>query len=263
MPETGASWPWNSGIAAASLDDLVAHVIAEAGLGRGDHILTLNLDIYRLMRSLPPEDRNALIASFTRIVADGTPILWAARLAGQSVPSRLTGADLLPKLTEAAIATGLHVHFSGGPPGAADRAMRLLSPPTPVSGKISTSTYRLPQRSWDSGYESAAAEILALEPDVVFAAYGFPKQDYLAAAIRRRSTSVSVIGCGAALEFAAGMTPRAPKVMGTLGLEWLFRMMREPKRLGRRYLIADLPALPTLLVSALRARVVGASTRPA
>jgi N-acetylglucosaminyldiphosphoundecaprenol N-acetyl-beta-D-mannosaminyltransferase len=247
-------WPWDASLYASTLKALVPTLVDCAARGEGQHVLTLNLDIYRQLASMPLAESESLRSAYTVVLADGMPIVWAAALAGQPVRERVTGADLFLALSPAALAADLHVHLTGGPPSAADRAAVAIRSVVPRAGLLSTSAFALATNSGDRSYTDAAKAVVAGSPDIVFSAYGFPKQDHLAMAVRRLDPSITVIGCGAALEFAAGMVPRAPAALQRTGLEWLFRLGTEPRRLGRRYLVEDLPALRPLAVSALRDR---------
>ncbi|MGY1631532.1 WecB/TagA/CpsF family glycosyltransferase [Geodermatophilus sp. SYSU D01186] len=236
-------------------------LVAASRAGTGHHVLTLNLDIYRHLIHLPAPHAEGLRSSYTLLLADGMPLVWGAALARCPVPGRVTGADLLPALTRAALAEGLHVHYTGGPPGAAEGAAAVVPSEERGQGRLSTSAFQLARDPADQSYRQAAGAILAERPDIVFAAYGFPKQDHLGVAVRDLDPSVTVIGCGASLEFAAGMVRRAPTALQRTGLEWLFRLGTEPGRLGRRYLVEDLPVLVPLLRNALRARHQRAESR--
>ncbi|WP_244522748.1 WecB/TagA/CpsF family glycosyltransferase [Geodermatophilus africanus] len=229
-------------------------LIAASRQGVGHHVLTLNLDIYRHLAYLTAPHAQKLRSSYTLLLADGMPLVWGAALAGRPVPGRVTGADLLPILTRAALSAGLHVHYTGGPPGAAEGAAAAVIPEGRCSGRLSTSAFRLARDPADPCFREAAGSILADRPDVVFAAYGFPKQDHLGVAVRDLDPSSTIIGCGASLEFAAGMVRRAPAALQRTGLEWVFRLGTDPGRLGRRYLVEDMPVLVPLLRDAVRAR---------
>lgn len=248
-----ARWPWKPGLTTATIRSAALDLVSKATNGDGAHVLTLNLDIYaQITRPSWPHQR--LRESFDYLLADGMPILWASRLAGRPVPERVTGADLLPSVVELAVADGVHVHLSGGGEGVAAHVVDLFKMKYGRDIALSASAIPLPAR-WSAGpYDEAAKQIAATEARVIFLAYGFPKQDLLAQAVHRIASDRVVIGCGAALDFAAGRIRRAPVHMQRSGLEWLHRLVVEPERLAARYLARDLPALPRLLVSAIQHR---------
>jgi N-acetylglucosaminyldiphosphoundecaprenol N-acetyl-beta-D-mannosaminyltransferase len=254
-------WPWGSGLSSLTKEQVIETLVSAAHRQEGHHVLTLNLDIYRQLVHLPAARVRLLESAYTLLLADGMPIVWGAALSGRPVVGRVTGADLLRPLTQTALTLGLHVHFTGGPTGAGDRAAAAVRDGRVSAGQLTTSSFQLAQRAEDVSYALAAESIASLKPNIVFCAYGFPKQDYLAVALRAVDPSITVIGCGAAFEFAAGMVKRAPRLMQRAGLEWLFRLGTEPRRLGRRYLMEDLPVLIPLLVAAWRARTRDAGPR--
>jgi N-acetylglucosaminyldiphosphoundecaprenol N-acetyl-beta-D-mannosaminyltransferase len=97
--------------------------------------------------------------------------------------------------------------------------------------------------------------VVAARPRIVFVGLGFPRQDVLIAELREELPETWFLGCGAAIAFAAGTVRRAPEWMRRTGLEWLFRLLSEPGRLARRYLVDDLPFALRLLGGCLAARV--------
>jgi N-acetylglucosaminyldiphosphoundecaprenol N-acetyl-beta-D-mannosaminyltransferase len=237
--------------------EVVDHVRAELRNGHGGWIATPNVDH---LRHASRDPRLAeLIRSAPISVADGAPVVWAARLSGQPIPARVTGADLLFSLSEAAAEDGRSVYLLGGEPGVPDRAAAELKrryPALKIAGTCS------PAR----GFELDAAllaecrdGVIAAAPDIVFVGLGFPKQEHIISGFSQLLPSTWWLGCGAALPFAAGELQRAPHWMRPLGLEWLFRLVHEPRRLFRRYLRDDAPFALMLLTGALLTRLRGRS----
>ena len=107
-----------------------------------------------------------------------------------------------------------------------------------------------------AGFDVAEAgrRLAAARPDIVFVGLGFPKQERVIAAVAAGLPGAWFIGCGAAIPFAAGALPRAPRWMQRAGLEWVYRLLSEPRRLVRRYLVDDLPFAARLLLLAALAR---------
>ena len=110
------------------------------------------------------------------------------------------------------------------------------------------------------------AKLEAAAPDIVFVGLGFPKQEKLITALAPALPRSWFVACGAAIPFAAEALPRAPVWMQHSGLEWAFRLLSEPRRLARRYLIDDLPFAARLLASCalqrLRPHATARVTRP-
>jgi N-acetylglucosaminyldiphosphoundecaprenol N-acetyl-beta-D-mannosaminyltransferase len=236
-----------AGVAVDALTEgeVVGHVIAALERGEGGHVVTPNVDICRAC-SRDPEVR-AIVEGADLAVPDGMPLVWASRLLGTPVPERITGADLIWSLSEAAASEGLRVYLLGGPPGVAVRAAEVLGDRYPallVAGVAS------PPYGFETSVEALTAvreALLAARPRLVFVGLGFPKQDRLIAALRADLPGTWFVGCGSAIAFTAGSVRRAPEWMRSSGLEWLFRLASEPGRLARRYLVDDLPFALRLL----------------
>ncbi|GGS90553.1 hypothetical protein GCM10010156_56150 [Planobispora rosea] len=231
--------------------EVVDHVIAALKRGEGGHIVTPNIDISRAVSRDP--DLRALIEGADLAVADGMPLVWAARLLRTPVPARVTGADLIWSLSEAAAFYRYPIYLLGGPPGVARQAAaRLIGhyPALTVAG-VDAPPYGFEQ--CPESYARVREAVLAAAPRLVFVGLGFPKQDRLIAALREDLPTTWFVGCGAAISFTAGAVRRAPRWMQRAGLEWLFRLYSEPGRLARRYLANDLPfALRLLTVSLVK-----------
>jgi len=238
---------------AVTEDEVVTRVFTALGRGDGGWISTPNVDVLR--RSAADSEVRRLIGSADIVVADGAPVVWAARIGGRPLPERVAGSALLWSLSAAAASSGRGIYLLGGQPGVADRAAAQLSRRTPALRV--TGTFAPP---W--GFESEPDQVDAIRerlvgagPAVVFVGLGCPKQERLIAALAPSLPHAWWIGCGAALAFAAGELRRAPHWMQAGGLEWLHRMVAEPRRLVRRYLVDDAPyALRLLADSALSRR---------
>ncbi|MCT9931568.1 WecB/TagA/CpsF family glycosyltransferase [Planotetraspora sp. A-T 1434] len=244
-------------VAGVELDALteaqvVQHVVEALHHGRGGHIVTPNVDICRAI-SRDAELRE-LVASADLAVADGMPLVWAARLLGDPLPARVTGADLIWSLSEAAASHGFPIYLLGGPPGVPDTASAALRERCP---QLVVAGVDAPPYGFDTCDEELAEvrkKLVDAGPLLVFVGLGFPKQDRLIAAVRADLPGAWFVGCGSAIAFAAGSVRRAPAWMGDHGLEWLFRLLSEPGRLARRYLIDDLPFALRLLTGCLLRR---------
>ena len=225
-------------------DGAVDRVVTAMVDGNGGVIVTPNVDIMQ-------QCRDPSVAQLFRradlVVADGAPVVLASRLAGTPLPGRVTGSGLLPDLTAAAHAAGRSVMLLGGAPGVADAAAGVLRARHPG---LRITTYCPPV-----GFEDDPVQMQALEaavdnasPDLVCLGLGSPKQERLAHHLAARSPARWFLGCGGALTMVAGMVPRAPQWVQVLGVEWLHRLAKEPRRLARRYLVDDLPYGVGLLV---------------
>jgi N-acetylglucosaminyldiphosphoundecaprenol N-acetyl-beta-D-mannosaminyltransferase len=182
-----------------------------------------------------PELREAVLgADFT--VPDGQPLVWAMNLLGHNLSSRVYGPDLMERACERAARTGQRFFLYGGRNQGAlvelTRMLRLRHPGLKIVGG-----YAPPFRELtDAEDESVALEIKRSGADVVWVGIGVPKQEKWMARMRDRLDAPVLIGVGAAFDFHAGLVPQAPDRLQRCGLEWLFRLFQEPRRLWRRYL---------------------------
>ncbi|MFS1300587.1 WecB/TagA/CpsF family glycosyltransferase [Streptosporangium longisporum] len=231
--------------------EVVDHVVAALKSGRGGHLVTPNVDIGRIA-ARDPRARE-LVEGADLVVADGMPLVWAARLLGTPVPGRVTGADLIWSLSEAAAFYRHPVYLLGGPKGAPARAARELVARHPALVVAGTDSPPHGFEDDPDAYARVRDAVIAAAPRLVFVGLGFPRQERLIASLRRDLPGTWFVGCGSAIAFAAGTARRAPRWMRRAGLEWLFRLVREPGRLARRYLVDDLPyAIRLLTVSLVR-----------
>ena len=181
-----------------------------------------------------PELRAAVLASdFT--VPDGQPLVWAMNLLGHSLSSRVYGPDLMIRACERAARTGNSFYLYGGREASLTRLAAEL--PGRFPGLEILAARTAPFRDLtDEEAEAIAAEINATGADVVWVGLGVPLQEKWMAAMRGRLQAPVLIGVGAAFDFHAGLKAQAPSWMQRLGLEWAFRLAKEPRRLWRRYL---------------------------
>jgi N-acetylglucosaminyldiphosphoundecaprenol N-acetyl-beta-D-mannosaminyltransferase len=182
-----------------------------------------------------PALRSAVLgADFT--VPDGQPLVWALKLLGHPVDDRVYGPDLMDRACARAARTGRRFYLYGGRNQGAlaqlARVLRLRYPGLQIVGG-----YVPPYRELtDAEEEAVAADIRRSGADVVWVGIGVPKQEKWMARMRHRIDAPVFVGVGAAFDFHAGLIPQAPGWMQRVGLEWLFRLAHEPRRLWRRYL---------------------------
>jgi N-acetylglucosaminyldiphosphoundecaprenol N-acetyl-beta-D-mannosaminyltransferase len=173
-------------------------------------------------------------ADFT--VPDGQPLVWALKALGHDVDDRVYGPDLMDRACARAARTGQRFYLYGGRnPGALAqlaRVLRLRYPGLQIVGGHAPPFRELT----DAEDEAVATDIRRSGADVVWVGIGVPKQEKWMARMRHRLPTPIFIGVGAAFDFHAGLIPQAPAWMQRAGLEWLFRLAQEPRRLWRRYL---------------------------
>lgn len=224
---------------------MIDYILGALARSEGGWLLTPNVEILRQVDR--DGELRALAERATVSVADGAPVEWAARLAGHPLPARVTGSGLIWSLSAAAAEAGRSVFLLGGNAGVADRAAAALTARSPALKVVGT---HCPPRGFEADPAASAAILAALaeaHPVIVFCGLGFPKQEHLIDRLVGRFPRSWLICCGAAITFAGGEVPRAPVWMQRVGLEWLFRLATEPRRLAGRHLLHDLPYAIRLL----------------
>jgi len=171
------------------------------------------------------------------VVPDGRPLVWMQYLLGHRKASQVRGSDLTLALCEQAGRAGVSVGFYGGTPGVLDRLLSILQelyPDLKVAFLHSPPFRALTHLELTKDVE----RINASGVGILFVGLGCPKQERLMAQ-QRGSVQAVMLGVGAAFDFLAGAKPHAPRWMQEAGLEWLFRLAYEPKRLWRRYILLN------------------------
>jgi N-acetylglucosaminyldiphosphoundecaprenol N-acetyl-beta-D-mannosaminyltransferase len=168
------------------------------------------------------------------VTPDGMPLVWLARWLGAAHTRRVCGSDLMHAVTALSAIRGYRQFFYGGGEGVANKLKSALirrHPKLQVVGTMCPPFRTLtPQED-----EAAVAAINAANPDIVWVGLSTPKQEYWMAEHRSRIKAPVLIGVGAAFDFLSGSKKQAPLWMQRSGLEWLFRLLTEPRRLWRRY----------------------------
>lgn len=221
----------------------IDHIDAAITRGDGGWVVTPNLDILR--RLVTDAEFRGLCASASLLLPDGTPLVWASRLQRTPLRERVAGSDLIWSLSERAALHGWRAFFLGGNPGTAEGAARFLAQKYP--GLVIAGTECPPLGfELEPDYMNALARRLAqASPHLVYVALGSPKQERVISALRTglqgSLSGAWFLGIGISFSFVVGDVRRAPRWMQRLGFEWLHRLLQEPRRLARRYLIDGLP----------------------
>ena len=214
-------------------------------------VVTPNTD--HLVRWLRDAQFREAYASAELIVADGTPLVWLSRLQGPEcrLPERVTGVDLVWQLCRE-VAGSARLFVLGSDEQSAEMACRRLHQEFGLEtvGHMSPQLSGTEVQNWD--LETIRKALADARADIILLAFGSPKQELLYAALAPSLDKGLFIACGAAVEFFAGTRVRAPRWMQNGGLEWLFRLMQEPSRLWRRYLLTDMAVVPILIKRTLQ-----------
>lgn len=224
-----------------TLPELVDRVRAwvRAEPDRLHQIVTLNPEMVMAARRLP--EFRATIERADLVTADGVGIVLAARLLGRPLRGRVPGVDLVEALA-AAGDPELALFLLGAAPGVAERAARRLETRSP--GYRIAGVWAGSPRPEESG--PSLARIAEARPAVLLVAYGAPAQELWIARHRselERAGVVVAVGVGGAFDYLAGVVPRAPRPLRRLGLEWLYRLIRQPWRWRRQLALPQFAAL--------------------
>ncbi len=248
-----------AGILRIEREKLVACIQEMISFGRSPNLfLTANVDhLYKINKDREFSD----IYRKTRwIIADGMPLVWVSRLLGEPIPCRINGTDLMEHLCLIAENAGFSVFLFGGPGDLAWQCRSALLKKYPrlqIRGAVSPSDrFVFPSAESDAMVET----IRAAHADILFVGMGSPKQEkWLCRHLDRLAVPVC-IGVGASFSFISGRVKRAPGFLQAWGLEWLWRLALEPRRLFKRYLLGNTyfsVAVIKILVKRLRQKISG------
>ena len=200
------------------------------------YVITANLDF--ACQAASNKTLRDFIFNADRVLCDGLPIVWLSRLLGAPLPERVAGSDLVPKLLDQCEEVGASVFFLGSDKDTLQDLCTLLAESKPrlrIAGHHSPPMGNV--ESWDNG--TIRQSLKETAPDLLLVALGCPKQEQW---IARNYQDLSVplcIGIGASLDFLVGKQKRAPQILQKAGLEWIWRLCGNPRRLTKRY-AADL-----------------------
>ena len=188
------------------------------------------------MESREDEALRAAVDGAAFTVPDGQPLAWALRKLGHEIDARVYGPELMERACARAARQRPALLPLRRPRREGARAARRRTCSTATPTCSSPAAARRPSASCrDAELDEVAARINAARPDVVWVGIGVPKQEKWMAAMRERLDAPVLVGVGAAFDFHAGLVPQAPAWMQRRGLEWLFRLVQEPRRLWKRY----------------------------
>lgn len=221
-------------ISAINLDDAVRHI--SCWIEDHSKAYVVLTTVYTIMRAFDDPTLRARINHATMVTPDGMPLVFMARLMGHRNVDRVYGPDLLLAISQVAVNRGYRCYFYGGNASSAAQCSQVIVQRFP--GLQVVGSYSPPIREMGALEENAIiAEINAAAPDIIWVGLGSPKQDQWMADHREKLDAPVLIGIGAAFDFFTGRIPHAPRWIQRSGFEWLFRLISEPRRLWRRYVI--------------------------
>ncbi|MDO6355576.1 WecB/TagA/CpsF family glycosyltransferase [Caloramator sp. CAR-1] len=196
----------------------------------------------KIMKAQGDENLKKLLNSAAIQIADGIGVVIASILNGGRIRSRVTGIDLMINICKRAAEKGYRVYILGAKPGVADEAVRVLKERFKGLNIVGV------RDGYFNDEEEVINDINDKVPDILFVAMGSPKQEYWITKNMERLQVPLLMGIGGSLDVISGNIKRAPKIMRRLGLEWLFRLIKEPWRYKR------MSVLPVFLCRVLRER---------
>ncbi|MFN6962615.1 MAG: WecB/TagA/CpsF family glycosyltransferase [Pyrinomonadaceae bacterium] len=222
-------------VCVTDIDRTVAALAGLARSGRGGYVCFST--VHMVMESFDSAEFGARVNGADLVVPDGMPLVWMQKLQGRRDASRVRANDLMMRLMEYAARNGMKVGFYGGRQDVIDAICRRAAAELPDLEVVYA--YSPPFRPLTADEDRRIVEeINAADPDFLFMGLGCPKQENWMAEHRDRLRAV-MLGVGASFDFYAGNVKESPEWLGRLGLEWLFRLTQEPRRLWRRYLILN------------------------
>jgi N-acetylglucosaminyldiphosphoundecaprenol N-acetyl-beta-D-mannosaminyltransferase len=235
-------------VSVGSMPTVTREIVRLARRGAGAHICVAN--VHMLVEARRDPALREVLKTADIVVSDGMPLVWQLRRNGFDHAQQVRGPELMVRVCEAAAADGLPVYFYGGDADLMAElriALQHRIPELRIAGMEAAPM--LPRRP---EVDHATVErIRDSGARVVFVGLGCPKQEFWTAAYRAHLPAV-LIGVGQAFGIAAGLLPQAPEWMRRAGLEWLFRLASEPRRLWRRYLVTNSLFIAFLLGEAAR-----------
>ncbi len=205
-------------------------------VGEGKRVYTSTCPVYTLMQGQERPDVRAALNGAEWVTPDGMPVVWALRGLGARGVGRVYGPDLLLALNAVSAQRGFRQYYLGGEPGVAEELANELQARFPglrVAGACSPPFRQLS----DDEEQDLLAKVNEASPDIVWVGLGSPKQDLWMARNRPHLAAPLLVGVGAAFDFLTRRQRQAPRWAQRSGLEWLFRLATEPRRLWRRYLV--------------------------
>jgi N-acetylglucosaminyldiphosphoundecaprenol N-acetyl-beta-D-mannosaminyltransferase len=227
------------GVPVAMVDYDRAIAVMDQLIDRGERGYVCAAPVHALMVAQDDAEMLAALRGSTMVVPDGMPVVWAANALGEKLHDRVYGPELMLRYSEHSAARGHRVWLYGGRDQGSlvqlALSMRRRHPGISIVGG-----YSPPFRPLTEGEEAnLVTQINEARPDVLWVGIGVPKQEKWMARMRGRLDVPVMCGVGAAFDFHSGRVPMAPGWMQDRGLEWIYRMGQEPRRLLRRYLTTN------------------------
>ncbi|HFT8292670.1 TPA: WecB/TagA/CpsF family glycosyltransferase [Clostridium perfringens] len=173
------------------------------------------------------------------ILTDGMPLIWISKIKGKPIKEKISGSDFFPKLCERAAQKGYSIFLLGAAEGVAAKAAKNLNKKYEGLNIVGTYSPSYGFEKKDDEIKEIIEMINEIKPDILAVGLGAPKQEKFLYKYRYELNVPISLAIGASIDFEAGNINRAPKWMQNCGLEWFYRLCKEPKRMFKRYIIDD------------------------
>lgn len=236
-PSNSRIWPTRIDVVGSPVSVTSVDEVADLLVRRdADHLNVVVANVHSVMTARRDELIRRTIESADIVTPDGMPLVWVLRGKGHREAIRVTGIDVMTSTLDNGRRAQVRHFFYGSTPSVLDAIVARASarfPGVQIAGTLAPPMG--PWRDWDVARH--IDEIRRSKADVVWVGLGMPKQELWMAGVRRDLPGVALVGVGAAFDWFAGIAKRAPSWMQKSGLEWVYRLMQNPARMWRRYLV--------------------------
>jgi N-acetylglucosaminyldiphosphoundecaprenol N-acetyl-beta-D-mannosaminyltransferase len=227
----------------------------ERAIAERGYVQHMAINAAKLVAMQDDAELAAVIRDCGLVTADGQAVVWASRVLRDPLPERVAGIDLMEALFARAAERGYRVFVLGAKQEVLEQALAKLQARHPALQVVGhRNGYFTPAQDAE-----VAAEVAAARPDILFVAISSPRKELFLGEYGPQMGVPFVMGVGGAIDVVSGITRRAPRLWQQLGLEWLYRLLQEPRRLFRRYAVTNLRFVELVLRASLRGR---GSSRP-
>lgn len=243
------------GVHPVTAADAIATITQWATAGRSAYVVTPNVDFVCLAHH--DQDYRAAVNDAALSLADGVPLTWLAAACRTPVPERIAGSDLVVPLLEAAAGNRLRVALLGASDATLDAVSAHLAARLPELDLVHRSSPWFDRGAMTAERAAAVDALAAARPQLIILGLDAVKQIELQRDLVERGVPAVSIGLGAAFQFLVGERERAPRWMQRAGMEWLHRLLGDPRRLAKRYLVRDVVFAPIALRQIWSCRIRG------
>jgi N-acetylglucosaminyldiphosphoundecaprenol N-acetyl-beta-D-mannosaminyltransferase len=197
----------------------------------GDVSQHMAINAAKLVAMADDPQLREIVSRCSLVNADGQAVIWASRIIGDPLPGRVAGIDLMEELLGLAYRRGYRVYILGARQHVLEKAIEAITDRYPGIQLVGfRDGYFSPEED-----AQVAAEIARHNPDLLFVAISSPRKEYFLGTYGAEIGAALLMGVGGSIDVIAGVTKRAPKQLQTIGFEWLFRLLQEPRRMFPRY----------------------------